>query len=209
MIIFAKENQELNVNTYQFNMARILTELATIIEIAGGRVQPIRPVIVKQRDITDRLYKCKQRLSLVKNPQYRADLQREYLELMEYPISAKVTHTTQITFCLDDNYYFYQADVNPLFPSFFMKTPLIDKNTYVSNAMMEKDDATWLTDTIVDPACSEKEIKEMASKLFMQLYHEGWSPIVPKKETVRVPNTYDHNYHTETIQRYRTCKIDF
>lgn len=49
----------------------------------------------------------------------------------------KVTHTSYISFVLNDVYYYYQVDDNPFFPFYYIKTP-IKNGKYSMDAALEE-----------------------------------------------------------------------
>lgn len=55
----------------------------------------------------------------------------------------KVTHTSYISFVLNDVYYYYQVDDNPFFPFYYIKTP-IKNGKYSMDAALEETKKGWL-----------------------------------------------------------------
>ena len=91
-IINGKER--LYLTTWGYNAARILTSLANIVELEGGKTSKPNAKLVSDRN------------------------NREQTE----PID--VSRTAYISFVLYGNYYYYQLDENPLMPFYFKKAPV-------------------------------------------------------------------------------------
>lgn len=87
-----EENQRLYLRPLEYNMCRIMTKLAKIIEAHGGRVKPLKTALISDRDLHDN-----------SNP-------------------IVVTHTTYIRFTLDGYVYYLQMEENPFFPFYYSKT---------------------------------------------------------------------------------------
>ena len=69
----------------------------------------------------------------------------------------KVTHTSYISFVLNDVYYYYQVDDNPFFPFYYIKTP-IKNGKYSMDAALEETKKGWLIDSFWGQHCSESNI---------------------------------------------------
>ena len=85
MAIVTKDGERLYLRAWEYNAARIITELARIIENHGGRVKPTNTAIISDRSAEE-----------------ESD-----------PIT--LTHTSYISFVLDETFYYYQVDDNPFF----------------------------------------------------------------------------------------------
>ncbi|HPJ12935.1 MAG TPA: hypothetical protein PLV00_06080 [Caldisericia bacterium] len=94
MTIVWKDGERLYLRAWEYNAARIITELANIVENHGGRVKPTNTAIISDRNT------------------------KEETE----PIT--VTHTSYISFVLDGTYYYYQVNDNPFFDFYYSKTPI-------------------------------------------------------------------------------------
>lgn len=88
-IINGKER--LYLATWSYNAARILSSLANIIELNGGKTSKSIGKLVSDRN------------------------DREHTDAIE------VSHTTYISFVLNGDFYYYQLDENPLMPFYFIK----------------------------------------------------------------------------------------
>jgi len=94
MAIVTKDGTRLYLRAWEYNAARIITELAKVIENHGGRVKPTSTAIISDRS---------------------AEEESE-------PIT--VTHTNYISFILDEAYYYYQVNDNPFFEFYWSKAPI-------------------------------------------------------------------------------------
>lgn len=214
----SKEKQRLYLSTWEYNAARIFTELAKVVENHNGRVEPLRKAIISNRTLDSTKRECKERLehliALEKENKFRTEAIKKYskeLEALEKvnnePIT--VTHMTHITFILDDFYYYYQVDDNPFFDFYYIKTP-IENGKYCLDTYLTEDKKEWLYDCFFHWDCSNGDVKEAANLIFNMLVCSRVSDIYNTSEKKRVPNTYNGEYHYETIVNpKRMRKIDF
>lgn len=93
MAIVTKDGERLYLRAWEYNAARIISELAKIIQNHGGRVKPTNKAIISDRSAKEE----------------------------NKPIT--VTHTSYIRFILDETYYCYQVNENPFFDFYYIKTP--------------------------------------------------------------------------------------
>lgn len=179
MAIVIKDDTRLYLKTWEYNAARIITELARIVNNHGGRVKPTHTAIVSDRSVKEE----------------------------NKPIT--VTHTTYISFILDETYYYYQVDSNPFFDFYYSKTPI--KNGKRSrNAGLEADKKEWLYDCFLMSNCGQPDIIEAANLIFNMLCNAPVSEIIREGHKQRVPNTYNNGYHIETVYKpERVEKIEF
>ena len=94
MAIVTKDGERLYLRAWEYNAARIITELANIVNNHGGKVKPTHTAIISDRSTKEE----------------------------NEPIT--VTHTSYISFILDKTYYYYQVDDNPFFEFYYNKTPM-------------------------------------------------------------------------------------
>jgi hypothetical protein len=179
MAIVLKEGERLYLRAWEYNAARIITELANIVETHGGRVKPTNAAIISDRSA------------------------KEETE----PIT--VTHTSYISFVLDDTYYHYQVNNNPFFDFYYNKTPI--KNGKRSrDAGLEADKKEWLFDCFFGSNCGQQDIIEAANLIFNMLCNAPQSRIIRDKHKQRVANTYNDGWHYETLYTpERLEKVDF
>jgi hypothetical protein len=216
-MLVIKENERLYPDSWSYNIALILTELAKIVANNGGKVKPLCNAIISNRSVTAAIndYQNKiDRLSTLDKTEeidkliakYTAELEK-YKAINNEPIT--VTHTSYISFVLDGMYYSYSTDDNPFFPFYAMKTPVKD-GKYSKDACSVEDEKEWLYDCFLYANCSDADRKEAANLIFNQLVKMPVSVIRRDSKRCRVSNTYNSGYHYETIygpERFGT--IDF
>ena len=179
MAIVRKEGERLYLRAWDYNAARIISELANIVKNHGGRVRPTNTAIISDRSA------------------------KEEAE----PIT--VTHTTYISFVLNETHYYYQVNDNPFFDFYYSKTPI--KNGMRSrDAGLEADKKEWLFDCFFGSNCEQQDVIEAANLIFNMLCNAPMSEIIRDKRKQRVANTYDDGWHFETVYTpERLEKVDF
>lgn len=179
MAIVIKDGERLYLLAWEYNAARIISELAKIVQNHGGRVKPTHTAIISDRSATEETE----------------------------PIS--VTHTSYISFVLDETHYYYQVNDNPFFEFYYNKTPI--KNGKRSrDAGLEADKKEWLFDCFFGSNCGQQDIIEAANLIFNMLCNAPMSKIIRDSHKLRVPNTYNNGYHIETVYKpERLEKVDF
>ena len=219
-MIVTKENERLYPATWAYNAARITTELAKIVENNNGRVKYGRAALISNRTITGAIVEKEHRVNQLKEIQSEnkkeiraaaiVALEKEINELKQInndPI--RVTHTSYISFVLDNNYYSFSMDDNPFFPFYYIKTP-VNNNSYSADACGMEDEKTWLYDCFFSWDCSDADIKEGAQLIFNMLCNAPYSVIRRDSRRERVRNYYNNGYHYETVYApERIAKIDF
>lgn len=179
MAIVTKEGSRLYLKTWEYNAARIITELANIVNNHGGRVKPTKTAIISDRNAKDEAE----------------------------PIT--VTHTSYISFILDETYYYYQVDTNPFFEFNYRKTPITD-GKHSRDAGLEADKKEWLYDCFLMSDCGQPDIIEAANLIFNMLCNAPMSKIIRDVRKQRVPNTYNDGWHFEMIYKpERMEKVNF
>lgn len=212
-----KDNERLYLDSWNYNAALILTELAKIVKNHGGRVKPTHTAIISNCTITT-----------MKN-RYAGDIARlETLEINEKrscaikSLKAKlaelsvidnepvtVTHIRYINFVYDNFYYYYQVDSNPFFEFYYSKTP-IKNGEYSKDACLEEDKKEWMRDCFFKYGCSKEDIREAADLIFGMLVNTNVSIVRRNGKRKRVPNMYDGDYHYEIVPNHeRIGRIDF
>jgi hypothetical protein len=179
MAIVTKDGERLYLRAWEYNAARIITELANIVKNHGGRVKPTYTAIISDRS---------------------AEEENE-------PIT--VTHTSYISFVLDETYFYYQADSNPFFDFYWSKTP-VRNGKYSKDAGLEADKKEWFFDCFYGSNCGQPDIIKAANYIFNMLCNAHMSKIIRDRYKQRVPNTYNDGYHMETVYTpERMEKVDF
>ena len=99
----------------------------------------------------------------------------------------KVTHTSYISFVLNDVYYYYQVD-----------------------AALEETKKGWLIDSFWGQHCSESNIHCAAEFVFNELSKARMSTVIRDFKRTKVPNLYDDGWHWEKVYKpERIGTIDF
>lgn len=215
-MIVLKENERLYATSWQYNSARILTRLAQLITAQGGKVKPLYPAVISDRNLEEACTATQRRIesSSTFHPKVRepliSNLQKELALFQSIPNAPiTVTHTSYISFAMNGLYYSYQLDSNPFFPFYYMKTP-IENGTYSGDACLEDDPKSWFTDPLVGFGCPQSEIESAAGAILSLLLAAPLSTIRHDTKRTRIPNAYDSGYHFENIPvKERRLKIDF
>lgn len=219
-MIVTQENQRLYPATWEYNAARITTELAQIVENNGGRVQYGKSAIISNRSITHAIFEKENRIEQLKriNAEKFKETRQTGIKTLENEIEqlkqikndpVPVTHTGYITFIFENNYYYFQTDSNPFFPFYYIKTP-VKNNKYSKDACCMEDKKEWLFDCFFSWDCSDADIKEAAHLIFNMLCQAPFSTTRRDETRRRVSNTYNNGFHYETVYApERIAEIDF
>lgn len=214
----SRDNERLYLNSWNYNAALILAELAKIIENKGGRVKPgLHTAVISNRSLEGKIKEVKDRIKSLESIEETEEikfaienLSKELIELESIdnePIT--VTHTSYISFIFDDFYYYYQVDDNPFFDFYYKKNHIKD-GKYISNTYPGKDKQSWWNDCFLSFRCSEADRKEGANLIFNMLVSAEPSEIYREEEERKVPNTYNDGWHWEkVIKPNQYKKIDF
>lgn len=220
-MIVMKDNQRLYATSWQYNSARILTRLAQLVTAQGGKVRPLHPAVLSDRNLEDACTTTQRRLESSYNagptshPKERetqiSNLQNELARFQAIPNAPiTVTHTSYISFAMNGLYYSYQLDDNPFLPFYYMKTP-IENGTYSGDACLANEPKPWLNDnSFIRYGCSDSEIETAAQAILALLLAAPLSTLRHDTQRTRVPNIYDSGYHFENVPvKERRLKIDF
>lgn len=221
-MIVTKDYERLYLSSWEYNVSLIISELAKIVENYGGKIKPMHPAVISNRSIDENKRELEGRLNRLQQnskifTQYAEnfvqiinDVKKQLDELEKInndPIT--VTHTSYITFVLDDTYYYYQVDDNPFFPFHYIKTP-VKNNEFSMDACAEEEQKEWLYDCFFFRNCAKADIKEAANLIFNMLMNAPCSYIRRVSVRQKVANIYDDGYHYENIMgKERFGKIDF
>lgn len=219
------DGQRLYLNSWNYNAALIFSELAKIIENAGGRVKPCahyasisnRSITEARNEHTERAEKMRAAAERITDPEKseklkaaaakEAEKAAELDQIDNTPRDA--AHIGYISFVLNNVYYYYQTDRNPFFPFYYIKTP-IREGKYSRDAACTEDEKTWLYDCFFYATCSDADRREAANLIFNMLVTAPPSEIIRDHRRQRVPNTYNSGYHYETVYSpERLEKISF
>ena len=198
-----------------------MSELAIIVENNGGRVKRKHNAIVTNWTLTNAIREEEQKIARIEKAivehgenelrkiaiaSYKKELEK-FLAIDNSPRT--VTHTSYISFVLDDNIYYYQVDDNPFFPFYYSKA-LIKNGKYSKDASLAEDEKEWMFDSFFMIECGEADVKEGANTLYNMLVNAGNTQIIRDSKRQRVPNTYNQGYHMETIYTpERIAEVDF
>lgn len=220
-MIVTKDNQRLYATSWQYNSARILTRLAQLVTAQGGKVKPLYPAVISDRNLEEACTATQRRLESSYNagptshPKEREtqifNLQKELARFQAIPNAPiTVTHTSYINFAMNGVYYSYQLDDNPFLPFYYMKTP-IENGTYSGDACLANEPKPWLNDnSFIRYGCSDSEIETAAQAILALLLAAPLSTLRHDTQRTRIPNAYDSGYHFENVPvKERRLKIDF
>lgn len=219
-MIVTKENQRLYPATWEYNAARITTELAKIVENHGGRVKYGNAAIISNRSIQNAIFEKENRIEQLKriNAENFKETRNAAIKALEKEIEElkqinndplPVTHTGYIQFIFENNYYYFSTDSNPFFPFHYIKTP-VKNGKYSKDACCMEDKKEWLFDCFFSWGCSNADIKEGANLIFNMLCNAPFSKILRDERRQRVPNVYNNGFHYETVYApERIAEIDF
>lgn len=225
-----RKTERLYLNSWGYNAARILSELAIIVENNGGQICYANydsNYEITNRSINEAIIENEKRIQSVKNHMNTciengltvdenkintviANLTKENNEILEkYGDEANnpifCTHMTYIKFIYNNDYYYYQVDNNPFFEFYYSKYPIIN-GEYDGNRYLNEDKKEWLFDCFFKRGCTESDIKEAANLIFNMLIKANYSGLVTERK--RVPNYYDNRYHYENVHEKKMVKID-
>ena len=219
-MLVLKDNERLYPDSWEYNGARIISKLAELVVENGGRVAPCKKAVISNRTIDNMKIECSLRLEKLKSLEEKkhkdvlvAAIEKKKEDLKELeqikndPIV--VTHTSYISFVLENTYYYFQLDDNPFFEFLLVKTP-IKNGKYSKDAALEETEKDWLEDELLKIGCSEKVIEDAAKSIFDMLVTSKNSSIILDKKRVRVQNSYNNSYHYETIyEKERFTSVNF
>lgn len=221
MAIVINDGDRLYLTAWEYNAARIMTALADIVTNNNGKVKPTHTAIISNRAITSALHELEDNINRVNeaitkygnNDARTAAIANYMQQINEFkainnnPIT--VTHTSYISFVLNDMYYYYQVDSNPFFEFYYQKTP-VNNGKRSRDAALEADKKEWLYDCFFGSKASQDDVKEAANMIFNMLCNAANSTIMRDKKRQQVQNTYNDGYHMETVYApERIEKLDF
>lgn len=179
IMIVMKDNERLYLTSWNYNASRIVSRLAELVVEKGGRVKPIHPALITNRTLSGNIHERENHLQQCIDAQAR-----NYTELREKHINAikeeldrlylinndpiRVTHTTYISFVLDDMYYYYQMDDNPFFEFYGSKTPIIS-GMYNPHGPLRADPKKWEVDDVFRYNFSYAAVNKAANSILAWL----------------------------------------
>lgn len=218
-MIVMKDNERHYATSWQYNSARILTRLAQLVTAQGGKVKPLHPAVLSDRNLEDACTATQRRLeywnklTFTYDPDERqtivSKLQHELARFQSIPNLITVTHTSYISFVMNGFYYSFSLDDNPFFPFYYMKTP-IENGTYSGDACLENASKSWAVNALLGFGCPQSEIETAAQAILALLLAAPLSTLRHDTKRTRIPNTYDSGSHFENVPVKECCfKIDF
>lgn len=178
-MIVTKDNERLYLTSWSYNAARIVSRLAELVIERGGRVKPTHPALITNRTLSGNIRERESHLQQCIDAQTR-----NYTELREKHINAikeeldrlysiendpiRVTHTSYISFVLDDMYYYYQVDDNPFFEFYGSKTPIIG-GMYNPHGALKVDRKKWWVDNMYRYNFSYAAVNKAANSILAWL----------------------------------------
>lgn len=219
-MIVIRENERLYLKSWEYNAARVITELANIVTTAGGRVRSTRNAIISNRSIDDAMRNYVAKIDYLLELEKESHNERKTFAIKTYseklaklgeidnsPIL--VTHTNYISFVYDGFYFYYEVNDNPFFNFFYTKTP-VTNGLYSRDTCSKRDEKEWLSDCFFFTMCSNSDVKKAAKFIFNMLVDAKPSIIYRDRKKQRVSNLYDGGYHYGMIYSpERFAKIDF
>lgn len=213
----------LTLKSYDYNRYRVMSELAKIVLANGGRVRPCKKVTVANRTISETL-KEKQSLlqcwkSVIADSTDTEEIlrgiavidrtQKEIEKVSAVDNSPiELTHTTHISFVLDDTFYYYQTNDNPFFKFYYIKTP-IRNGEYSKDACSENTSKSWVNKNLWSVFYTQEECVSAAKEIFDELVNADCSYIKKDLVYLNVPNVYNDGWHKEKVYKERKGNIDF
>lgn len=198
---------------WNYNAARLLDRLQTIVENNGGYIAETNApdyfyhsfqtlYTIHNRSLMDAIREQTGRIERVKKfngdvVHVEKELQR--LQAIQAP-PVKTRFTSYIHFVLDQFYYELSFDNNPFFPFHYRKIKLAN-NQFTGDFYLEEFTKEWLFDCLFSFQCNDAEIKEIANLIFNALCSAPASKEYIERIKTRVPNTYSAGYHYETIEK--------
>ena len=222
------KTKDLYFRAIDYNRANIIEKLADIIVDNGGIVQIQKDTVqIHNRSFYEQMEENQAKIDRIDtqlaSPQYteklkekfikhKADLVYKNAELQKkhdsYPIiksrfvSSYGLSVWFISFILDKTYYHFEFADNPFFPDIYAKIPLNDNNTYYGNYYrneLKDNQRTYMYNQLWDVEIDEEIIEKAAKNIYDILINADYcEKCENEKEKIKVPNTYNDGYHTET-----------
>ena len=209
----AKDGQRLYLTSWQYNCARVMTQLAKLVEAKGGKVKHGYTLLVNNRSINEKIREIESHIEGMRKVGEKLnkelDLSKTEAELAALkaipnePIT--ITQDLYIVFVLNGIYYYYEANDNPFFDFRYTKTPVVN-GKYSSRACSDEMDKTWTRDEMFGFECSEEVINSAAEALLDMLIKAELSVKRLESTKQRVPNLYNDGYHYETVYEKETFR---
>ena len=198
------EGQRLYLTSWVYNGSRVMSRVAKLVEMKGGKVKYNESMNIINRSIYEKIREKEAEIERSKNVSVRlgkaidtAKIEAEIAELKAIPNAPiKVTHGDYISFILNDVYYYYEFDENPFFEFHYTKTPIVN-GKYSRNAYLEESSKSWVLNGLFEIGCSSETIDKAAELLLDELLNANKSGIHREGKKCRVQNYGDCGYHYE------------
>lgn len=211
------EGQRLYLTSWVYNGLRVMSRVAKLVEMKGGKVKYNESMYIVNRSIYEKIREKETDIERFKNVSAKlgkaidtANIEAEIAELKAIPNAPiKVTHGSYIRFILNDMCYYYEFDENPFFDFHYIKTPIVD-GKYSRDAYLEESSKSWTLNGLFKIGCSSETIDKAAELLLDELLNAKPSGIHREGKKRRVQNYGGCGYHYEVIyaaERWET--VDF
>lgn len=176
-----KDGDRLYLGNFEYNLARILTELRDLVTLMGGHVAPHKEALVTNRAVQETRMKLKSKIEALekRNEVSGPDDVRSarildlYGEMAELPSTdtdpIRVVGQSWIKFTLDGWLYDLNFDENPFFRHYYSKRKLDDAGRYATNAYVESFVRSWMGDELLSWNYSRQECGVAALRILEAL----------------------------------------
>ena len=122
----------------------------------------------------------------------------------------QVPAASWIEYKSNGTYIYFQADENPFFPFYYIKTPISEDGTRSADSCLDELEKSWLVDDLLRKGANDETIRKAAAGIYKALADAPLSEIRRDTQSITVPNKYDGGWHTEKIQAPERRKpLDF
>jgi len=218
-----KDRTRLYLDSWNYNALLIISELARIVEGAGGRADRSgKTALISNRSVTSahRVYSEKlaklleAEASRPSNSSRTTEINRlrKELEVLDSFDNSPIEVIGQnwIHFILDGKFYSLSFDDNPFMEFHYSKTPVKDNGEYSLDAYRNELDKSWLEDCYLTYKCTADDRELAADLIFNLLVDSRDSTIARFPHRKKVIGAHDRSYHWETVyEKERIAKLTF
>lgn len=205
---------------YEYNTARMLTELDNLIVAKGGTVEPYyKQLFIIDRTLLNNIKDYEKRINELTDAYNKYgkentldminNLKQRIKKLESVPNEwLEVKHTSYITFKLDNMYYYMQIDENPFVDNLYQKAKIVDNKR--ESTYLQKMNIKDIIDYLYGNNLSNEEIKKVAERMLKTLQELNTTEACKVTEKKRVANTYNNGYHYETVtKKHQPIELGF